>query len=248
MKIGIADYGMNVWDGGCHDLEQRLLDLKEIGYDGIERLECIGAADAIERACTFHRLGMDFGTVRILNNPQSSMQYAAAFGKSYVWTMVNGRDLPTFCRQVNKQIEAAGKYGINVCLHNHLGQAVESQDNLDEFMAACPKAKLIFDTGHMAGAGGDCVKVVEDYADRIHVLHLKDFVYKNESLSLDRWPDRLRFCELGAGEMGDVNAKVIQAAVEAGFDGWVFVEHDTHLQEPVKDLAISRDYLRKAGF
>ena len=33
-----------------------------------------------------------------------------------------------------------------------------------------------------------------------------------------------------------------------GYDGWVFVEHDTHLQDPFKDLAISREYLRKAGF
>jgi hypothetical protein len=31
----------------------------------------------------------------------------------------------------------------------------------------------------------------------------------------------------------------MQALVEVGFDGWVFVEHDTHLQDPVKDLAIS---------
>jgi hypothetical protein len=38
MKIGIADYGMNVWDGGCFDYEERALQLKTIGYEGIERL------------------------------------------------------------------------------------------------------------------------------------------------------------------------------------------------------------------
>ena len=40
---------------------------------------------------------------------------------------------------------------------------------------------------------------------------------------------------------------VMRALVDVGYDGWVFVEHDTHLQDPLKDLAISRQYLREAG-
>jgi len=28
MKIGVADYGMNVWYGGLYDIEERLADLK----------------------------------------------------------------------------------------------------------------------------------------------------------------------------------------------------------------------------
>ena len=39
MKYGVADYGMNVWFGGNYDLEDRLLNLKKIGFNGIERLE-----------------------------------------------------------------------------------------------------------------------------------------------------------------------------------------------------------------
>lgn len=37
MKYGIANYGMNVWYGGCFDAEERLQDLKKIGYEGLER-------------------------------------------------------------------------------------------------------------------------------------------------------------------------------------------------------------------
>ena len=47
MKFGVADYGMNVWYGGCYDIEKRLLDLKALGFDGIERVEAIDAADAL---------------------------------------------------------------------------------------------------------------------------------------------------------------------------------------------------------
>jgi hypothetical protein len=37
-KIGVADYGMDVWFGGNYNLEQRLRKLKAIGIDGIEWL------------------------------------------------------------------------------------------------------------------------------------------------------------------------------------------------------------------
>ena len=54
-KIGIADYGMNVWYGGFMDYEQRMQDIKAIGYDGIERLTPIDAADALNKATTLIR-------------------------------------------------------------------------------------------------------------------------------------------------------------------------------------------------
>ena len=50
MKIGVADFGMNVWYGGCFDPEQRLRELKTLGFDGIERVEAVDAADALNQA------------------------------------------------------------------------------------------------------------------------------------------------------------------------------------------------------
>ena len=70
----------------------------------------------------------------------------------------------------------------------------------------------------------------------------------NPEIGLDRWPQRGRFCELGGGNIGLNNADILNAIVRSGYDGWVFVEHDTHLQDPLKDLAISRNYIRKAGY
>ena len=65
MKVGIADYGMNVWDGGaCFDWEERLLQLRRIGYEGIERLTAASGEHALEAASVARRHGMDFATVR----------------------------------------------------------------------------------------------------------------------------------------------------------------------------------------
>lgn len=43
MKIGVADYGLNVWYGGLYDIEERLMALKALGLHGTERLEAISA-------------------------------------------------------------------------------------------------------------------------------------------------------------------------------------------------------------
>ncbi|HEY3379208.1 MAG TPA: hypothetical protein VGL77_17140, partial [Armatimonadota bacterium] len=76
----------------------------------------------------------------------------------------------------------------------------------------------------------------------------KDWVLTHPEIGFDTWWERGRFCELGAGNIGLDNSAVMRALVEVGYDGWVFVEHDTHLQDPYTDLAISRQYLRDAGF
>ena len=59
-KLGVADYGMDVWYGGCWNLEERLALLKSIGIEGIEWLKGATEAEAIRNASLFHRMGMDF--------------------------------------------------------------------------------------------------------------------------------------------------------------------------------------------
>ena len=39
----------------------------------------------------------------------------------------------------------------------------------------------------------------------------------------------------------------VKSLVAAGYAGWFCVEHDTHLRDPLEDLAHSREYLRQAG-
>lgn len=246
MKIGIADYGMNVWDGGSFDIEQRWKDVKAIGYDGLERLEATETAEAVFKAARLNSMGMDFGTCRA-PSIEATIQWTAAFGKNYVWTQVTGKDFDTFCRQVNTQAAVCKRWGIDVALHNHLGSLVESQAELDEFMARCPDCKLVFDTGHLAAADGDCLAVVDKYGNRFAAIHVKDWLVTNPEIGLDQWYNRGHFCELGAGNIGMDNAAIVKALLAIGYDGWIFVEHDTHLQDPLIDLKHSREYLRAAG-
>ncbi|MBQ9502581.1 MAG: TIM barrel protein [Lentisphaeria bacterium] len=248
MKYGVADYGMNVWDGGNYDLEERLSRLKAIGYNGIERLESTDAAETLYKAAVFRRLGMDFATVR-MNNPAQSITASAAMGRAYTWLAPGscGRDVPmdTFVHRAKTFCAACAKYDLAAAIHNHLGQVVESQDELDYFMAKVPEASLLLDIGHLAGAGGNVMKTLEKYYDRIAAIHFKDIFFKDEKA--EKWTDRLRFCELGAGSKpGFVDWQgVAEFLRKKKYAKWVLVEHDTHLRDPFIDLKISLDALKK---
>ncbi|MFC4776784.1 sugar phosphate isomerase/epimerase family protein [Paenibacillus sp. GCM10023252] len=246
MKIGIADYGLNVWDGGCYDSEERWLKLKRIGYAGIERLSVWGAEEALRGASLLRRMGMDYATVRC-PSPELSIQWTAALGKGYVWTAAAADwDMDTVCRQINRQAEACKRWGIRVAHHNHMGTSVETEEQLEQLLERSPACKLILDVAHLAAAGGDCVEIVKKYGDRIEVIHVKDWFSVSESEPV--WSERGRFCILGEGNIGLDVVEVLRQAEMAGFDGWVFVEQDEHQADPFQELAASRAYLRRAGY
>jgi sugar phosphate isomerase/epimerase len=247
MKIGVADYGMYVWDGGHYDYEARTLALQEIGFDGIERLTAFSSEEAVHKSASMRKHGLGFTTVRG-PSVELSIQWTAALGKAYVWTEVaNTNDFDIFCRRVNIMARHAERWGVRVALHNHMGTLVETQEQLESFLEACPSAGLVFDTAHLAAMGGDAVEIAGKYASRMVAIHVKDWLLTDPSAT--EWHRRGRFCGLGKGNIGMDNLEILRTAASRGYSGdWIFIEHDTHLQEPLIDLAESRNYLRKGGW
>lgn len=248
MKIGVADYGMSRYDGGLYDLESRLLKLKEIGYEGIEKCPAISPGDALRNAGCFRRLGMDFGSCAGPDQ-RTMIEWTAALGKTYVWAYSPNKDFDVFCRHVNIQVANCRGWGVRCGVHNHMGTLVQTQQQVESFLDKCPDCGLILDTAHLAVAGGDSLEIAEKYHDRLVAVHLKDYVITNPEIEgADRWPERGHFCELGQGNIGMDNAAVIKSLKANGYDDWVFVEQDVHLRDPIEDLATSREYLRNLGF
>lgn len=247
MNYGVADYGMNVWDGAMWDMEERLEGLKKIGFEGIERLSACTEADLLDKAAVHRRLGTGFATVSA-PSPDLSIKWSSAMGCDYIWVAAKATDMDGFCRQANVQAQSAKRWGLKTAIHNHMGSVVESQKELESFLLKCPDAGLILDTAHLAAVNGDPVEIVEKYYKRIVVMHLKDWFSYPEKEQGDAWHQKGRFCGLGKGNIGMDNIAVMKALKKTGWDGWVFIEHDTHLQDSFKDLALSRNYLKENGF
>ena len=247
MKFGVADYGMSVWDGDLYDLQTRLEDLKALGYEGIERLAAASPSDAMRQAEIYHRMGMDFSTIagpKVANG----LAWTCAMGKSYVWlapgSVLRDVDMDVYCRRAGRMVEVANKMNVEAAIHNHLGSRVETQDELEYFLKEVPGAKIVFDVGHLHGAGGDCVEIIEKYSDRIIAMHFKDI----EMLDPENpeWFKRLCFRGLDDGNVNFDWRASVKALKKVGYDKWCFVEQDSHRNDAIAELKRSLGLLKQA--
>ncbi len=243
-KLGVADYGMLVWYGGFYDYNERIDAVRSLGYHGIERIYPKSAEDALLAASNLKRKKMGFATV---NHPDAelAMRWTAALGGDYVWANVQGaKTFDDYLRQVRYQTEAANKYGIDVAVHNHLGLMVETQEQVETMLRECPNTKLLFDVGHLAVAGGDVEYIAKTYYDRIIAYHFKGW-QTSETPDACEWYNRGYFTGLEKGDLFINNEAVFKNAIKNGFNGWMFIEHDTHKQDPLIDLKESYNIMMK---
>jgi inosose dehydratase len=137
--------------------------------------------------------------------------------------------------------------GIPLVYHNHMNSMSQPPEGTAAIMdASDPKyVRLLLDVAHCQQGGGDPVKAVTQYRDRIQVVHLKDVV--SPAPAVDGAPPRpYQWVELGRGT---VNLKgVLEALNQIGFQGWGIIELDSvpDKSRTPKDCAvINRDYVQR---
>jgi inosose dehydratase len=147
-------------------------------------------------------------------------------------------------------LTALGKHtadlGIPLGYHNHMGTLSEHPEGLDWILAASDSqyVHLELDIAHYFQGGGDPVKAIEKYSDRLLFMHLKDV----EKLAPSGTPPGhdYRFVELGRGQ---VNVKACMDALKrVGFKGWSVVELDAvpdNAHTPKESALINKNYLEQ---
>jgi inosose dehydratase len=156
--------------------------------------------------------------------------------------------IPDDFKHLGKALTELGKRTADIWIplgyHNHMGSLSERPEELDQIMAATdPRyVKLELDIAHYFQGGGDPVKAVEKYGDRLLFMHIKDVERPTQHV--------YRFVELGRGLL-DVPA-VFEALSKASFRGWAVVELDAvpnNAHSPKEAAAANKQYLQeKLGF
>jgi inosose dehydratase len=136
--------------------------------------------------------------------------------------------------------------GIPLGYHNHMGSLSERPENLDRILDATdPRyAKLELDVAHYLQGGGDPVKAIDKYHDRVLFLHLKDVRDADPSTEGVKGP--YQWVELGRGKV-DLPA-VVQALEKYHFKGWAVVELDRvpdKGRSPKASAEINRKYVEE---
>jgi inosose dehydratase len=115
--------------------------------------------------------------------------------------------------------------GIALAYHHHMNSLGERPDEVAPILdASDPRyVKLLLDVAHYKQGGGDPVKAVRDYAERLIFLHIKDVESPVPGASGDL-SRSYRFVELGRGAV-DLKG-VFAALADVRFRGWAIVELD----------------------
>lgn len=152
--------------------------------------------------------------------------------------------VPEDFKHLGKALTELGKrtadLGIPLGYHNHMGSTGERPEELDQIMSASdPRyVKLELDIAHYFQGGGDPVKAIEKYNDRLLFLHIKDVEQVSKSV--------YRFVELGHG-LVDVPA-VFESLNKISFRGWAVVELDAvppDVHSAKEAAAANKEYLHE---
>ena len=155
--------------------------------------------------------------------------------------VIDEAEMAFYGRKVSDFAEYCKKQGMPLSYHHHMGAVVENETELDLLMKHS-SIPLLFDAGHMAFAGGDNMRVIDNHHKRITHVHTKD-VRKCVMQTIDKTKQSFLdavvkgvFTVPGDGDI-DFTALVRQLA---GYDyeGWFVVEAEQDpKQNPPLEMA-----------
>lgn len=154
-------------------------------------------------------------------------------------------DLRKYGQLLNEIGKRTLEIGVQTNYHNHMGQLGQTAEEVDIILANCDNnnVRFLLDIAHYHQGGGDPVKAIGQYKDRLKALHLKD-VRPNPAGGANAYT----FVELGQGRV-DLPG-VFTALNNIGFKGWGIVELDSvpdKAKTPVQCANITKDYLTSQG-
>lgn len=185
---------------------------------------------------------------RVLESARTAMKFLADFGANHLVVFPPGRngsqatphavlrEISTRCNQIS---EIAGEMGFTAGLHNHLGEMVQTQVEVDQFMALTDPNLfgLSPDTAHLHLAGCNVVETLKRHKHRIRFLDYKDakwttppqdWVEANGTV-LPRDSTQARFYasiyDLGDGEVDFPGCH--RVLKDVNYRGWICVDLDT---------------------
>ncbi|HYH12578.1 MAG TPA: TIM barrel protein [Thermomicrobiales bacterium] len=158
---------------------------------------------------------------------------------------------PGMAENLHAVAEVAGRHGVRIHFHNHVGTWIETPAELDALMEHMDTARvdLCFDTGHYAYGGGNALAFLRQYPETIGYVHLKDV---NADVLAEAKAKRWSFLEalrhIIFSPLGHGSAEipeVLSTLVSSRFEGWVVVEQDTCEGDSTATALQNRQYIER---
>jgi sugar phosphate isomerase/epimerase len=252
MKIGAQLYTVRDYLKNEEEIEMTLCKLKVMGYDVIQ-LSGLGPCDIDLLAGWTKELGMDVCSTHSpwgrLDDPvelKKLIEEHKKLGAPEIGLGMKPDIFPDsyegytrFIKKINNICRVVQGEGLTFGYHNHNVEFRKFNGvcALDRLVEECPGMYVILDLFWVQAGGANPVKYLEKYKGRIKLVHLKDF-------RMSGWDKQ--FAEIGQGNL-DWN-DIMPLCEKNGIPYAVIEQDGNFLVDPFDSLAMSRDYLVKAGY
>ena len=163
-------------------------------------------------------------------------------------------DWKKFCEKINEVGKRLDGENMPLAYHHHMGTVIQSHEDTERLLSETnDTVKLTIDTGHMLFAGGNSLKIIRDFKEKIAHVHCKDMREKvlKKSLSEDL-SFRHAFLEGAFTVPGDgcIDYRpIFNELVKNNYQGWLVVEaeQDPKKANPFEYAKIGFNYLKKTS-
>jgi sugar phosphate isomerase/epimerase len=240
LRVGVQSYCFRNFKG--HDKLQDMIHT--LGLPSIElwpggHLPVDTPREELERVVADYKsAGIDIdacGVVGFENDEAAARQvfeYARVLGVLGISASPRHEALPLM-------VKLTEEYGIPIAIHNHgpEDKLYPTLKELRQYIAPLPSTVgLCVDTGHFARSGIDPLVVLDEFADRINGIHLKDMVSDGKG----GWEDRI----IGKGNL-DLPG-LVKTLKDIGFDGYCSLEYESDPDNPLPAMQDCLAELRTA--
>ncbi len=203
-------------------LSKVLLDIEKLGFEGVglefgllppalkknpEKVPALVNGTHLENGGTYSPGAL------------TRIQWAKASETPLIWFSLKAPERKSALEKVRRFAKTASENGVTASLHNELGSSFQTPAELKQAMDQIKELTMCLDTAHGVAAGVDIEKTIDEYKDRITLVHLKDLRAKIPMKEVRFTRD---FVNVGRGiiDLGSVVNKL----KEVGYSGQLMLE------------------------
>ena len=246
-----TEWGMNMERDAAKqraDLQKRGLQMLG-GFVGLELRNSEKRDQEIARALEIGRFFQSIGAPYLIAADSGDERRRAEAGHVDPSGGLTKEQWKSLATGLNELARELAPLGISVVFHNHVGTYVETEAETATLLEETDPALVSWclDCGHLAYGGGDNLRALAKYGNRVGYVHIKDVdgqvlqKSRENGWSFAQALKSYIFAPLGEG-IARV-PEVIDALRQAGYTGWLVIEQDTTPDDPTIVAAKNRRYL-----
>ncbi|TMG58192.1 MAG: TIM barrel protein, partial [Chloroflexi bacterium] len=222
------------------ELEQMPAALRQLG-SLLDVFDAAGTNDGLKPKPTLADVGSD---LRRSNPGRAATDHSLGF---------DDESWKQFAEGVEMAVAVCRKRGYEPTFHHETGTRIEAPWEIEKVLELT-SIGLCLDTGHLLLGGGDPLRAMSDWGERINHMHLKDArlsvveAIVREAAPVSEIWRRRAFCRLGEG---DLDVEAVLDVIRDSFSGWIVVEQDVLPDQDgtaAADQRANRAYLAARGF